>query len=137
MDPLPGIMDEWWFMVSGGGGVVTCVEAKTGERIWRERLPAGGAYWASPVYADGRIYFANTRGVVSVIAATRDFQLLAENRFDLEGLPKEGTLDAEALANGGIDGGGRTQLGFIASPAIAGDAIILRSNTYLFCVAKR
>jgi outer membrane protein assembly factor BamB len=135
--PSPVIIGDMMFMVSESGGTVTCVEAKTGERVWRERLPAGGAYWASPVYADGRIYFANTQGVVSVIAATRDFQLLAENRFELEGLPEEGALDPEALNNGRIDGGGRTQLGFIASPAIAGDAIILRSDTYLFCVAKR
>ena len=134
--PSPVIVDDLLFMVNGSGGRVTCIEAKTGERVWRERLPAGGAYWGSPVYADGRIYFANTRGVVSVIAATREFQLLAENRFNLEGLPQEGSLDPEALNTGKIFGGGRTQRGFIASPAIAGDAIILRTDTHLYCMAN-
>ena len=135
--PSPLIVGDLMFILSGNGGRVTCVEAKTGERIWRERLPAGGAYWASPVYADGRIYLANTQGVVSVIAATREFQVLAENEFNLEGNPQEGSLDPEALNTGRINGGGRAQNGFIAGPAIADDAIILRSDTHLYCVAKK
>lgn len=58
---------------------------------------------------DGKIYFSGKKGIVSVISAARDFQLLAENGFDAS---------------------------FIASPAIAGDAIILRSLTHLYCVAN-
>jgi hypothetical protein len=61
------------------------------------------------VYADGKIYFCGKKGVVSVIAAAREFQLLAENRLEAS---------------------------FIASPAVAGQSIILRSLTHLYCIAK-
>jgi outer membrane protein assembly factor BamB len=106
--PSALVVDDLLFMVSDQG-FVSCLEAKTGRELWKERLRAGGDHWASPVYAHGKIYFCGKRGIVSVIAAARDFQLLAENRFET---------------------------GFIASPAIAGDAIILRSLTHLYCVAR-
>ena len=85
------------------------MEAKTGRELWKERLRAGGDHWACPLYADGKIYFSGKKGVVSVVAAAREFRLLAENRFDAS---------------------------FIASPAVAGDAIILRSLTHLYCIAE-
>jgi len=106
--PSPLIVDDLLFMVSDQG-FASCLEAKTGRQLWRERLRAGGDHWASPVYADGRIYFSGKKGVVSVIAAAREFRLLAENRFEA---------------------------GFIASPAVAGRSIILRSHTHLYCVAE-
>jgi outer membrane protein assembly factor BamB len=105
----PLIVDDLLFMVSDQG-YASCLEAKTGSEIWKERLRAGGNHWASPVYADGKIYFCGKEeeGVVSVIAASSEFKLLAENAFDSS---------------------------FIASPAITGDSIILRSLTHLYCVA--
>jgi outer membrane protein assembly factor BamB len=106
--PSPLIIDDLLFMVSDEGSV-SCLQATTGRELWRQRLPAGGSYWASPVCADSKIYFSGKNGIVSVIAATRDFQLLADNRFEA---------------------------GFIASPAIAGAAIVLRSLTHLYCVAQ-
>ncbi|UCD58812.1 MAG: carboxylesterase family protein [Candidatus Hydrogenedentota bacterium] len=106
--PSPLIVDDLLFMVSDQG-FVSCLEAKTGRELWRERPRTGGDHWASPLYADDKIYFSGKKGVVSVIAATRDFQLLAENLFDAS---------------------------FIASPAVAGNAIILRSLTHLYCVAE-
>jgi outer membrane protein assembly factor BamB len=106
--PSPLIVDELLFMVSDQC-FASCLEAKTGRELWKERLRAGGDHWASPLYADGKIYFCGKKGVVSVIAVGRDFKLLAENRFDAS---------------------------FIASAAIAGDAIILRSLTHLYCVAE-
>ncbi len=112
--PSPLFVDDLLFLVSDEG-FASCLEAKTGRELWRQRLPAGGTYWASPVYADGKIYCSNENkgtskgGIISVLAAARDFRLLAENRFEA---------------------------GFIASPAIAGDAILLRSLTHLYCVAQ-
>jgi outer membrane protein assembly factor BamB len=106
--PSPLVVDGLLFMVSDNG-FATCLEAKTGRELWRERLRAGGDHWASPLYADGKIYFSGKEGVVSVIAAAGEFRLLAENRFDAS---------------------------FIASPAVAGDAIILRSLRNLYCIAK-
>jgi outer membrane protein assembly factor BamB len=107
--PSPLIVDDLLFMVSDQG-FVSCLEAKTGRELWRERLRAAGDHWASPLYADGKIYFSGKKGVVSIIAAAREFQLLAENKFDAS---------------------------FIASPAVAGDAIILRSLTHLYCIGRK
>lgn len=106
--PSPLIVDDLLFMVSDQG-FVSCLEARTGREFWKERLSAGGYHWASPLYADGKIYFSGKQGVVSVIAAERKFRLLAQNRFEAS---------------------------FIASPAIAEDSIILRSLTHLYCIAE-
>lgn len=106
--PSPLIVDDLLFMVSDQG-FVSCLEARTGRELWKERLRAGGYHWASPLYADRKIYFCGKKGIVSVIAAERKFRLLAENRFEAS---------------------------FIASPAIAADSIILRSLTHLYCIAE-
>jgi outer membrane protein assembly factor BamB len=59
------------------GGIAHCYKAETGEMIWEERV--GGNYCASPVYADGRIYFLNEAGETTVIAAGAEFKVLARN----------------------------------------------------------
>ena len=104
--PSPLIVDDLMFMVTEGG-VVSCLEAKSRNEVWKGRL--GGDYWASPLYANGKIYFFSLEGNISVISAGREFELLAENEFDE---------------------------GFIASPAIADNTIIVRSLTHLYCFAK-
>lgn len=62
------------------GGRVTCFEAKTGRILFeQERLGADGEYYASPISANGKIYFASTRGTVSVIEAGDTLKVLARN----------------------------------------------------------
>ena len=61
-------------------GIATCLDGRTGETLWRERL--GGNYSASPVFADGRIYFLSEEGVATVLAPGRVFQKLATNSLD-------------------------------------------------------
>jgi outer membrane protein assembly factor BamB len=39
---------------------VTCIEAATGQMVWTERV--GGKFAASPIYADGRLYFLDQKG---------------------------------------------------------------------------
>ena len=102
--PSPLIIDDLMFMVNEGG-VVSCVEAKSGNQVWRGRV--GGNHWASPLYAGRNIYFFSMDGRVSVITAGREFNVLARNEFDDE---------------------------FIASGAVAGNALILRSRTHLYCI---
>jgi outer membrane protein assembly factor BamB len=82
---------------------ITCVEAATGETVWTER--AGGKYAASPVYADGRLYFPSQDGATLVIKPGRMLQPLATNM----------------LASG-----------FMASPAVSGKSFYLRSKTHLY-----
>ena len=85
------------------GGIASCVEAKTGAEVWRERV--GGNYSASPLSADGRIYFFSEEGKSTVISPSRQFKVLAENQLGD---------------------------GFMAAPAVAGKALYLRSRTHLY-----
>jgi len=64
------------YMVSDGG-IASCVDAQTGRVHWQERI--GGNYSASPIYANGRIYFQNEEGTGVVVKAGREFEKLASN----------------------------------------------------------
>lgn len=88
-------------------GIASAVDAATGERVWRERL--GGYFSASPVAADGKVYLLNEDGEAFVLAAGRSFSLLAKNAL-----------------------GERT----LASPAVAGGRIFLRSDRHLFAIGR-
>lgn len=59
------------------GGIASCIDAKTGEVRWSERL--GGDFSASPVYAAGRLYFQNETGMGFVVRPGNTFELLAKN----------------------------------------------------------
>ena len=105
--PSPVISRDLLFMVTDKGGIVRCLDAKTGDEIWKKRL--GGDHWASPILADGKLYFSSKQGEITVLTATKDDpQVLASNELNAE---------------------------FIASPAVAGDSLILRSTTHLYCMA--
>jgi outer membrane protein assembly factor BamB len=82
--------DEIYFV--SDAGIATCADAKTGEVHWSERL--GGGFSASPVAAEGRIYFQNETGTGFVIKAGKKFEQLAKN--DLA----EPTLASFAVADG-------------------------------------
>lgn len=58
-------------------GLATCLKAATGEIVWQERL--GGGFSASPVLAEGRVYFLGDRGETTVIEAGSEFKVLAKN----------------------------------------------------------
>jgi len=90
------------FMIDDGG-IASCVEARTGTEVWRERV--GGNYSASPVCAEGRIYFFSEEGKTTVVEVGREFKKFAENKLDD---------------------------GFMASPAIAGKAFFLRTRKHLY-----
>ena len=85
--------------------MVTCYEAATGAEVYRERI-GGTSYTASPVAADGRLYFVSEQGEVRVVKAGAEFELLAVNK-----------LDDVCLATPAISGGAlfvRTQHALIA-----------------------
>lgn len=62
------------------GGIASCLDTSTGEALFRERL--GGKFSASPMLADGRVYFASREGLVTVIEAGRQFKILAQNQLE-------------------------------------------------------
>ena len=100
--PSPLFIDDLFYMISDGG-VASCLDAKTGEPVWTKRL--GGAFSASPVYAAGRIYISDQDGKTFVFKTGREYQQLAINKLD------EGCM---------------------ASPAVSGKAIFLRTKTCLY-----
>lgn len=77
--PSPLLVGEHLYIVSDIG-IAACLDARTGEARWRERLP--GNYSASPIFADGRIYFQSEAGVTTVIAPGAAFRKLATNPLD-------------------------------------------------------
>ena len=78
----PLVYRDHLYLVSAGG-VLTVLDAGTGERIYRRRVAdRGGAYTASPIAADGRIYLTSEDGDIFVIRAGAEYELLAQNRMD-------------------------------------------------------
>jgi outer membrane protein assembly factor BamB len=59
------------------GGIVSCVQAASGEVKWQERI--GGNYFSSPLWVDGRLFCVSTKGEVVVVEASEQFQVLARN----------------------------------------------------------
>ncbi len=75
-------------------GIATCTDAVTGKVHWNERL--GGGFSASPVFADGRVYFQNEEGIGYVVKAGRTFELLSRNDLG------ERTLSSYAVDDGSL-----------------------------------
>jgi len=91
--------------MAGDVGVITCLDAATGQTVWRERL--GGIYTASPIAADGKIDLASESGEVIVLRAVRAPHVIARNRI-----------------------AGR----LLASPAIASSRIFFRTDDHVIAV---
>ena len=75
-------------------GIVTAYDPQTGKRAFRGRVGAGGAFSASPVGADGRLYIASEDGEVYVITATPDLKQIAKNDM------KEVIMATPAISDG-------------------------------------
>lgn len=75
------------------GGIASCVDAQTGSLHWSERL--GGGFSASPVFAEGRIYFQNETGEGYVIKAGTQFELIAKNDLGEQSLASYAVADNE------------------------------------------
>jgi outer membrane protein assembly factor BamB len=91
------------------GGLLTCLQASTGEELFRERIGASGQYTASPVAAADKIVTASVKGVVTVIKIDDKLNVLARNKFN------------ENL---------------FATPAIADNNIYLRTTAHLYALGR-
>jgi outer membrane protein assembly factor BamB len=76
-NPSPLIVGDEIYVVADRG-IATCLDAKTGETHWQERL--GGNFSASPLYAAGRIYLLNESGETTVIEPGTEYKELARNQ---------------------------------------------------------
>jgi hypothetical protein len=76
--PSPLFYENRLYLVRNGG-ILTAVDAATGEILYRERLGGSGQYSASPVLANHHLYLVSNRGVISVVRAGHTFHLAAEH----------------------------------------------------------
>ncbi|NUN97449.1 MAG: PQQ-binding-like beta-propeller repeat protein [Candidatus Omnitrophica bacterium] len=102
------VFHEGLLYLANDGGIATCVEAKSGAIVWKERL--GGAVTASPILADGRLYIFDEDGEATILKPGRSYEVLARNRLES---------------------------GMMASPAVDGKALFLRTKTYLYRIEER
>lgn len=96
--------------MSTDDGILSATDATDGTPLWQKRV--GGEFSASPVFADGKIYFCGEDGVTHVVDPGKEGeepQVLAQNKLGA---------------------------GFMASPAVVGNSLLLRTKTHLYRIAK-
>ena len=117
--PTPVLHEERLYVVTDQGFAL-CLDAKTGEQVFKERLPGASAtgrggkpFYASAVLANGNIFAVSRRNGTFVIEAKPQFKLVAQNSFAAD----------------------TTQ--FNATPALSGKDMFLRSDKFLYCLATQ
>jgi len=105
----PVYLDGHLYWAHESREIAYCVQAATGEVVYEQRLDRAGQFYASALSADGRLYYVARSGKTFVLAAKPQFEQLAVN-----------DLSDRSVFN--------------ASPAVAGNRLLLRSDKYLYCV---
>ncbi|QDU94246.1 outer membrane protein assembly factor BamB family protein [Lignipirellula cremea] len=95
-----GLLFSWY-----DKGFVNCLDAKTGEALWSERI--GDGFSGSPIRIGDRMFCISQSGDVYVVAASKEFKLLGKN-----------SLGEDSRA----------------TPAVAGDRLYLRTYSHLFSI---
>ena len=107
--PSPIVYSDCLYTCANSG-LVTCYDAKTGKQHYQERVRGRGGYTASPVAADGKLYFTSEDGGVQVVKAGPKLELLSSNPI------------------GDV---------CMATPAISDGMIFIRSQHYLFGIGRQ
>ncbi len=107
--PSPLLDGDLLYLV-GNMGVLAAYDAKTGNRLYQQRIESGGSYVASPVAAAGNLYFSSEDGDIYVVKAGPKYELIAKNPI---GEP------------------------ILATPAWADDMLIVRGERHLFAIAEK
>lgn len=105
--PSPVAHDKWFFVVSDRG-FASCLDAKTGERLWMEKI--GKRHSAAGLVAEGRVYFTADEGTTYVLKAGPAFEVLAKNPLGEE---------------------------CYASPATAQGQLFIRTVGHLWCLGAK
>jgi len=108
--PSPILVGDLIFAIADKGGVLTCLDAKTGAEVWQQRTGAA-SHTASPLFADGALFFFAEDGSALALEPGRAYR----------------ELGRAAVGEGGVMG----------TPAIAGRAIFLRSESHLYRIEAR
>ncbi|MBM3766905.1 MAG: pyrrolo-quinoline quinone [Acidobacteria bacterium] len=107
--PTP-VTDGKYLYITNDRGIVWCLDAKTGAEVYGGKRIKAAIYSSSPVLADGKLYVTNEDGLVTVVKAGPQFEVLAENDM------KDYTL---------------------SSPAVSDGQLFIRTAGYLYCIGKR
>lgn len=102
----PVVANGLVFLATNPGAAI-CLDAKTGQELWKERLSEG--FRATPLVAGNRVYFVGKDGRTTVVEASREFKRLASSDLGEE---------------------------IIASPAVAGGDLYIRTKEHLYCIGK-
>jgi len=108
----PIYLDGHLYWMSEKLGIAYCAVTPTGELVYEQRLERFGQVYASPVLAEGRLYYFDRYGSAIVLAAKPKFEQLAVNRIE----------------------GDRTR--FDSSPAVDGSRLLMRSGKFLYCLGQ-
>jgi outer membrane protein assembly factor BamB len=108
--PSPLLVGDLIYAVSDTGGVVTCLDARTGAEVWQHRV-GGGGHSASPLFADGAIYVFAEDGSAVVLATGREYREVGRG----------------SLAENGL----------MATPAIADRSVFVRTEAHLYRIEAR
>jgi outer membrane protein assembly factor BamB len=110
--PSPLLYDGILYLLKSNSGILSTFDAKTGKPHYQvQRLESAPNVFASPVAAAGRVYIPGQQGTTVVLKAGPAFEVLATNKLD-DGL-------------------------FNASPALVDNAIYLRGQRHLYCIAEK
>jgi outer membrane protein assembly factor BamB len=108
--PSPLLVDDLIYVVNDGGAA-TCLDAKTGAQVWKQRV-VGSGYSASPLFADGAVWFFAEDGSAQAIQPGREFKELGKSK---------------------LDGGTECKM----TPAIVGKSIFLRTTDSLYRIEAK
>ncbi len=109
--PSPVEYDGMLYFTQSNRNILTCLASQTGDVIIdRTRLPGLSNIYASPVGADGRVYFTGRSGTTLVLKRSKKLEVLATNKLDER---------------------------FDSSPSLAGNQLFLRGRKFLYCIAER
>jgi len=109
--PSPVYHDRHVFWFNESNLLAYCAEAETGKIVYEERVERGREVYASALLADGKVYYLDRGGKVSIVAASPKFDLIATND----------------LRDGGT---------FNSSPVAVDGKLYLRSDKFLYCIGK-
>jgi outer membrane protein assembly factor BamB len=107
--PSPLFAEDHLYMIKNGG-ILACIDCKTGNRVKEARIPNTQNYYSSPVTADGKIYLISQNGALTVLSAEPQWKVLATAEFGEDAF---------------------------ATPAIGDGRIYLRTAGHLYCFGLR
>jgi outer membrane protein assembly factor BamB len=81
-NPSPLLYEGLLYLLGSRGGEFTCIDAATGEQVYKEKIDNVAACWASPWAYQDKIFLTDEKGVTQVLKAGRDFELLHQNVLD-------------------------------------------------------